>query len=238
MKAMIFAAGYGKRLQPLTTTTPKALADIQGKPILQLIIERLLSYNVKEFVINTHHLHHKIADFLTEFDSRASIKISYEQTILGTGGGLYKTKDYWGETDIYVCNSDILCNLDLSKLFEFHSKADATVTLATNKVHSDSMLLTDQKNRLVGIERKGQKSIISEPAGKVKPVGFCGMQVISSKLFEYLNEKVAFSIVDEYLSLIEKGLEIKTWDIGDSYWTDIGSMENLETANKQFPGFV
>ena len=115
MKAMIFAAGYGKRLLPVTQHIPKALVKIQRRPMLDWIIENLISFGIKEIIINICHLSQKIISHLDSRQYPIVIKISYEEKMLGTGGGLYQTKDFWGDADFFVCNGDILCDADLNE---------------------------------------------------------------------------------------------------------------------------
>ena len=237
MKAMIFAAGYGKRLLPLTQTIPKPLVKIRDKTALDWIIQQLQHYHINEAIINVHYLADRIIHHLKQHQSNFKVTVSHEETILGTGGGLFKTVDYWNDEDFYLCNSDILCTADLNDFFAFHSNQQAMATLAVNYEVSDSMLLIDEAKNLVGIRQEKTDKLVVQPKGKIEPVGFCGLHVINSKIFRYFGHPAEFSIIDEYLKLITKGIKIKTWEIGNVYWIDIGSKEGLENANKHFPGY-
>lgn len=235
MKAMIFAAGYGKRLHPLTLETPKPLIEVKGKPVIYWVVQQLIDHGFSEIIVNTHYLADQVKTYLQSTPFNASFTISHEEELLGTGGGLAKTVSFWNDDDFYLCNADILCTANLSHLMTFHQEQGALVTLATNQVTSASMLLVDEANDLVGL-RSGMKDRVLAPSkGKIRAVGFCGMQVISPKYFTLLETPVQFSIIDQYLGLIEKGYRIATWDIGEEYWEDIGTTERLETANRQFP---
>lgn len=234
MKAMIFAAGFGTRLRPITDQIPKALVEINQIPILKILIEQLIDFGVEDIIINTHYLHLKIQDYLTQTKFPLSIRLSYEPKILGTGGGLFNTMDFWDTEDFYLCNCDIITTFNRSKFITDHLKNGAMATLAINNAKSDSMLLVDDENNLVGIQKKKSQSILKKAVGKLRPVGFCGIHMISPKIFNYLNENVAFSIIDEYLKLLKEGISIKTWDIGNDFWVDVGSKVGLETANRQF----
>lgn len=235
MKAMIFAAGYGKRLQPLTNQTPKPLIEVQDRSMLDWIIQQLQYFGVSEIIINTHYLAEKIHQHLESH--KIEIKISFEKEILGTGGGLLKTFEFWDNNDFYLCNSDILCTADLNSFFEFHKQTSSLATLATNKNRSNSMLLIDEQGLVVGIQRNNINTILKSGTGDITPVGFCGMHVVNPTIFEWFEIPIQYSIIDEYLKVIAKGGEIYSWPIGDAYWTDIGSIESLENANKHFPGF-
>ncbi|MBU2512877.1 NTP transferase domain-containing protein [bacterium] len=237
MKAMIFAAGFGKRLQPLTFDTPKPLIKIQGIPIIEQIIHYLVGFGITDIIINTHHLHSKLEEFFSRNSFGATITLRYEKQILGTGGGLYNTKDFWNDDDFMVCNSDILCTADLAEFKSKHLQSDGLVTLATNHRSSASMLLVDEEDYLVGLKREDNLTILQAPKGKTRPVGFCGYHLLSPKTFSFFSPTVAFSIIDEYMKLLGKQVKIKTWDIGDVFWEDIGTKEALEKANRHFPGF-
>ncbi len=237
MKAMIFAAGYGKRLHPLTLSTPKPLIKIQRKPIIELIINNLVFHGINDIVINTHHLHRQIEAFFREKAFNTSIKLVYEPRILGTGGGLYNTLDFWNDGDFFVCNADILCSASIEDFINHHRSQGSTITLATNSRESSSMLLIDEEKNFVGLQRGGEKIIKQKPKGVTKAVGFTGYHLISPTALEQFSEPVSFSIIDEYMKLLDKQILIKTWDIGDVYWEDIGTREALENANRHFPGF-
>ncbi|MBU3914245.1 NTP transferase domain-containing protein [bacterium] len=237
MKAMIFAAGFGKRLLPLTENTPKALIQVQNRPMLDWIIDNLIQSGIKDIIINTHHLAPRIVSFLKEKQYPVSVKTSHEETILGTGGGLFNTKNFWNTNDFFVCNADILCNADLRIFHDHHKNRGSLVSLGINNRISKSMLLVDEKGYLVGNQKNGKREIIRTPHGEVQCFGFCGFHMISPKIFSYIDHPVEFSIIDEYFKIVRLGVPISTWHINDAYWEDIGTLEALRSANREFPGF-
>lgn len=234
MKAMIFAAGYGKRLLPLTEKTPKALIPVKGRPMLDWVINHLTGFGVKNIIINTHYLHEDISNHIEKSHYSIPIALSYEKVIMGTGGGLYHTKEFWGDDDFFVCNADILCNANLKEFLQHHQRCKKWITLAVNHRQSSSMLLVDEAGCLVGRYKNRQEKIITKPTGSISKVGFCGFHIISPKFFSLVKLPVEFSIIDEYFKLLEKGLEIATWNIKDSYWEDIGTPATLNKANHEF----
>lgn len=237
MKAMIFAAGYGKRLLPLTRKTPKPLVRVQNRAILDWILEQLARFGIRQVIINTHYLAETIEQHIKTIDLPLSISLSHEPQILGTGGGLAQTIDFWDEHAFYLCNSDILCTADLNHFFEAHQARGSLATLAINHQASASMLLIDEAMSLVGIRRQDKALVLKEPKGMISAVGFCGFHAVSPAIFQWFDSPVAFSIIDEYLKIIRQGGDIAVWDIKDAYWIDIGSREGLENANRHFPGF-
>ena len=113
MKAMILAAGFGKRLGELTKSKPKPLLEVKGKPLIDYHIEKLISSGFKTIAINTHYLGAQISDHIIDnFGQRVEIHISHEKQLLGTGGGIKKAISDFGDEDIVVINSDIYSDLD------------------------------------------------------------------------------------------------------------------------------
>ena len=130
MKAMIFAAGLGTRLKPLTDHMPKALVPVAGKPMLEHVINKLKSSGVDEIVINVHHFANQIIDFVKANNNFGiTIHISDEtDQLLDTGGGIKKASPFFTEPFI-VHNADILSNIDLKELYEYHLKSNNDATL-------------------------------------------------------------------------------------------------------------
>ena len=134
MKALIFAAGLGTRLRPLTDDRPKALVEINGITLLEIVIRRLKKAGVTDIIVNVHHHAQMIIDFLNSknnFD--INIVISDERDeLLETGGGLLKAADFFADgKPFFVHNVDILSNIDLKKMYEKHVKSKAVATLST-----------------------------------------------------------------------------------------------------------
>ena len=122
MKAMILAAGFGKRLGELTKSKPKPLLEVKGKPLINYHIEKLISSGFRTIAINTHYLGAQISDHVIDnFGQKVEIHISHEKELLGTGGGIKKAISGFGDEDIVVINSDIYSDLDYSFFLNFSS---------------------------------------------------------------------------------------------------------------------
>ena len=129
---MIFAAGLGSRLKPLTDNLPKALVPVAGKPMLEHVILKLKAAGFNEIVINIHHLGQQIIDFLEANNNfGVQIHISDERDyLLDTGGGIKKaTRFLMGDEPFLVHNVDILSNVDLKQLYQHHAEGKALATL-------------------------------------------------------------------------------------------------------------
>jgi MurNAc alpha-1-phosphate uridylyltransferase len=161
MKAMIFAAGMGTRLRPLTDHCPKALIEVGGRPMLQIVIEHLKEHGFDELIINIHYLGEQIRDFLLQhhnFGIRIEISDESEE-ILETGGGLWKAKDFFNDGKPFlVCNADILTNIHLQKFYEAHLKNNSVATLAVRNRKSSRYLLFDDKDILCGWKNENSRS--------------------------------------------------------------------------------
>ncbi|MFQ5904422.1 MAG: NDP-sugar synthase, partial [Candidatus Binatia bacterium] len=130
MKAMVFAAGYGRRLRPKTDKLPKALIPISGRPMIEYSLLLLSHFGIKEVIINLHHLGGKIEEHLGSGEN-LGLKICYskEEELLDTGGGLLRARPFLEEGTFIVINSDLLIDLPFNDLCAYHLKKKATATL-------------------------------------------------------------------------------------------------------------
>ncbi|MEL6972512.1 MAG: sugar phosphate nucleotidyltransferase [Bacteroidota bacterium] len=152
MKAMVFAAGLGTRLRPYTNDRPKALVEVQGKTLLEIVLLRLKSFGVKEVVVNVHHYADMVVRFLNEHEHFGlKIVISDERDmLLDTGGGLLKAKKYLEDAPFLIHNVDILSDFDLEELFNQHRRDPCLTTLAVRQRKTSRYLEFDRYGRLCG----------------------------------------------------------------------------------------
>lgn len=239
MKAMIFAAGKGTRLKPLTNAIPKALVKVNGVPLLEHVVKKLIQTGVNEIIINIHYLGEQIVEFLrTKNNFGIHIEISDEtDQLLDTGGGLLKAADFFTQNEPFILhNTDIISNIDLKTMITFHKRENALATLAVRKRTSSRYFLFNQQMELCGWKNsKTNEEIISKDAKNLKPYAFSGIHIINPNIFNYLNQTGKFSIVDTYLELSKRDL-ITGFDHSSDYWFDIGNTEKLENAEKFLKG--
>ena len=131
MKAMILAAGYGTRLQPYTNHTPKPLFPIAGRPLLDAIIRRLQQAGCRAVIVNTHHLHQQIEDFIAGQHYSLEVYTRHEPQILGTGGAVKNVADFWDNQPFMVINADIIADIDLAKVYITHCRHRPAATPRT-----------------------------------------------------------------------------------------------------------
>ncbi len=233
-KAMIFAAGLGKRLMPLTTDKPKALVEVAGKPMLHWVVEKLVNSGFKQIVINTHHYAEKMREAIEKLPYDAEFIISDEKKeLLDTGGGLLKAKEFLqGEEPFIVHNVDVFSDLDLKQLWDFHIKNKAIATLATTNRKSTRYFLW-HNNQLAGWENisTNEKIMTRNISENFERKAFSGIQVLSPEVFDHINFSGKFSIKKVYFNLAEQK-NILSFNHNSDFWFDLGTIEKIKTAEK------
>ena len=233
---MIFAAGLGTRLKPLTDHMPKALAPVAGKPMLEHVIEKLKTSGFDEIVINVHHLANQIIDFLKAKDNFGiKIWISDEtDELLDTGGGIKKALGYFDEPFL-VHNADILSNVDLRAMYDYHLKSDNDATLLVSPRKTVRYLIFDENNHLQGWVNKDTmqtkpKDFVYQPEVQ-KEYAFGGIHIISPTLFNYMGDEWTgkFSLMDFYLNTCHKA-HLGNYIKEELQLIDIGKPETLAQA--------
>ncbi len=208
MKALVFAAGLGTRLKPLTDTMPKALVPVNGVPLLQQVVEKLVAAGYDEIVINVHHFADMIRDFVATHDSfGVRITFSDETDLLReTGGGIRHAAPLLeGEEPFLVHNVDILSNLDLAWFRAQHRPGDLSTILVSDRP-TQRYFLFDEDGLLVGWTNLATGEVRSPWPG-IDPdhctrLAFSGIHYISPAIFPLMHDwPEKFSIVDFYLAI-------------------------------------
>ena len=240
MRAMVFAAGLGTRLRPLTDERPKALVTVAGRTLLDLTLSRLRAFGVTEVILNVHHFADKIVDYLhanQNFGMR--IEISREEVLLDTGGGLKKAAWFFLEADessqepFIVHNVDVLSNIDLAQMLRFHNEHNALATLAVQQRETSRPLLFNERGQLCG-RRIGRETETewALPAQPVRSLAFSGIHIVSPRIFANLPEEGAFSIIPTYLRLAAQGEKILAFNADGFYWRDLGRPQDIADAER------
>jgi len=233
---MLFAAGLGTRLKPFTDNHPKALAEVNGKTLLEHSLRYLQRYGIEDVMVNVHHFAGQIEQVLNDnsgFGSWVSISDEREM-VLETGGGLLKAAPYFeGEENFVVMNVDVLTNLDLGKMIEFHKACESFATLAVMKRDSSRQLLFDEYMLLCGwANNKTGEQKISREVLEMQPFAFSGIQVLSQAALN-MPFTGKFSLIDLYLHFA-KTESIKGYDHTGNIFIDVGKPESLEQAGYLF----
>lgn len=235
MRAMLFAAGKGTRLRPITDQIPKALVPVAGKPLLAIVIERLRNAGVREIVINIHHFGEQILDYLSNNDFGVNISVSDErESLLDTGGGLKKAVPLFSSSNepILLHNVDILSNADIASLYEKSSKQAATLLVSSRK--TSRYLLFDENNCLRAWQNVTTGEMRSPYAnidlGRLRSYAFSGIHCFSPCLFPFMESFAEhFSLIDFYLQVCDK-VDIKCEVKPDLRMLDVGKIDTLQRA--------
>ena len=240
--AMIFAAGLGTRLQPLTLDIPKALVEVNGVSLLEILIRKLLRSGFTEIAINVHHHARKIRTFLHEHNYfNARIHLSDEtDLLLDTGGGLKNAAPFLtGDYPFLLHNVDVLSSIDVKALWHFHLNSPGSLAvLAVNSRPSDRQFLVNESNTLCGWVNHvtGERIMAREETG-LRQLSFCGIHSVSPRIFSLLEEEGVFSIINLYLRLAaSETITLLPCDQDD--WIDVGTSANLESASKDLDQYL
>ena len=239
MKALLFAAGLGTRLKEHTHDKPKALVNLAGKPLLHHAIEYLKQFGITEITINVFHFADQVISFLEEHNSFGiNIHISDErEQLLDTGGGLKKAGVFLkGNEPILIYNVDVISNLDVNALLEYHQEQKALATLVVRSRETSRYLMFDRNLQLSGWKNfSNEETRISRPESfaDAQPLAFSGIHIIQPELLNLITEVGKFSIMDLYLRLA-KDQSIKAFIDQSDLWMDLGKPDQLVAAEKLF----
>jgi len=223
MKAMVLAAGLGTRLRPMTNTRPKALVEAGGRTLLEITLSRLKTFGVRDVIINVHHFPDMIVEYLKANENFGMrIEISREEVLLDTGGGLKRAGWFFqnNSRDPFILhNVDVITNIDLHRMLEFHVKHQPLATVAMQRRKTSRYLLFDTEGRLCG------KSPTPDP--RFQSLGFSGIHVISPRLLSMMPNEEVFSIITCYVDLAARGEKVLAFPADEYSWKDMGRPENF-----------
>lgn len=207
MKAMVFAAGLGTRLKPITDSIPKALVPVCGDPLLGHVLRKLVASGYDDIVVNVHHFAGQIREYLNSHDFGVRISVSDESDLLReTGGAVRHARPLLeGGGNFLIHNVDIISDLDL-QWFRNACRPEALATLLVSDRQTQRYFLFDDSMRLVGWTNLASGEVRSPypglDAGKCRRLAFSGIHNISPRIFEVFDSygcPERFSIVDFYL---------------------------------------
>jgi mannose-1-phosphate guanylyltransferase len=246
MRAMILAAGLGKRLRPLTYLMPKPVVPVLNRPLVGRIAELLAAHGFTEVIANLSYLPDQVREALGD-GSGYGIQLSYsdEEDPLGTAGGVGKVRDFLSETDSFlVISGDALTDIDLGRMREAHegNVADGAIaTLATKRVADTTqfgVVITDDEGRIQGFQEK------PDPPEALSDLANCGIYMFRSEIFDHFpaadhkspagddDQPSGFVdwAMDVFPALLDGDIPFFSHEI-DAYWNDIGSVGEFVQGN-------
>lgn len=227
IKAVLMAGGKGSRIRPLTLSRPKPLIPVANRPMIEYIVEKIRNSGYNELVVTLSYLKNQIKTLLKEDYSDMNIKYSVEETPLGTAGGVKKASKYLNDT-FFVLSGDVLVDVDLNKLLNFHKKNNALATMVLTPVENPSHFgiatLDNQKQIIKFLEKPSNCEIFSKLANT-------GTYVLEPEIFDYINKKVEVDFSqDIFPKLIEEKRGIYGY-VFEGYWNDVGRPRTYLQAN-------
>ena len=226
MKALILAAGLGTRLRPYTNHTPKPLFSIQGRPLLDIMIFKLIAAGCKAVIINTHHRHAQIESYIAQHTYPIPIQTRYEPDILGTGGAIKNVADFWNHRPFMVVNADIVTTIDFKQVYDFHCQHSHPATLVLADDPEFNSVACDADGFVTDFHHISDAA--ARPSGAA--LTFTGIQVLDPKILDFISVEAPSSSIDAYTRVMAKGKKIKAYTSKKSYWKDIGNAERYKSA--------
>ncbi len=234
---LIFAAGLGTRLKPLTDTMPKALVPLAGKPLLQWQVEKLRDAGITDIVVNVHHFPDMIIDAVRANDGwGTNITISDERDcLLDTGGGLRKARSLMGNGPVLACNVDILSNIDIKALVA-HYEETGVSQLVVSERQTQRYLLFDEQNYLRGwtniaTGEMKPSSLQGGEGGRLRHLAFSGMQILNEDALSRLQqmEETKFSLIPFYLDIMQE-VPLHAYVPENYRMMDVGKIDQITEA--------
>jgi N-acetyl-alpha-D-muramate 1-phosphate uridylyltransferase len=233
--ALIFSAGLGTRLYPLTADVPKALVDFGGKPLLYHALQKMSILPVSRVFVNVHHFSEKVISYVDSVraDFSFEIVISDESnTLLDTGGGI---KQICKQIDggLIAFNVDVLFDADLLQMIADFECYGSDVSLAV-KDRKTSRYLAFSAGTMTGWKNVETGEVRSHVADDAKLLAFSGIQILNQHALKELSNypKEKFSVIDFYLSTCDR-LKIASY-VREYEWFDVGKYEQMVAANEFF----
>ncbi|ABB43456.1 Nucleotidyl transferase [Sulfurimonas denitrificans DSM 1251] len=222
MRALLLAAGIGSRLRPITNTIPKCLVPINGKPLLEYWLKNLSEAGIDEFLINTHHLHVQVEEFIESSKYRDKITLVYEKKLLNTGSTLLTNRAFFDNEPFMLVHADNLSFCDFGKFINAHKNRP-------NNCDITMMLFKSDNPSSCGIVELDNRGIVQEFYEKVKnpPSNLANgaVYICEASLFDFLEcldkKEIDFSndVLPKYLG------KINTY-FNNTYHRDIGTIES------------
>jgi NDP-sugar pyrophosphorylase family protein len=236
MKAMIFAAGLGTRLKPITNKIPKALVPLAGKPLLFHQVNTLKKAGVNSIIINVHHHAQLIIDYLSDQKNFGiQIEISEEESLLDTGGGLKKASWFFDNDQPFVVhNVDVISSINIQQMINFHKQNNVLATVAVKARKTTRYLILDAQDYLIGWQSvaTGEKKLAVEVKGITQNLSFLGIHVMSPKIFGFLPQDKVFSLIEAYLHMANNQQQIMGFKCDHQLWWDLGKKEDFPEAER------
>ena len=218
-KALVLAAGFGTRMKPLTDVVPKPLLPFLGVPLIEYCIKQIRDSGITEIAVNAHHLPHVLENHLNS--NHDDIFISIEPEILGTGGSIFPLRSWIGSDDLLIYNSDIICDVDLRELLDFHNSSSFVASMV--------MLQSPATGKTPVATRNGEMIGFGHIPNGSKEQTFTGIHLISNQMVQE-SPQGFHSIIDTYKKHLSIGQKVGAFSHNGD-WLDLGTPEDFWKAH-------
>ncbi len=217
IKGFILAAGFSKRLRPITEHIPKPLLPIAGEVLFDYVYNLLKSSGIEQIGINLHYKADEIEKYIKERE--IPLYLFHEKEILNTGGAIYNAKDFLKDSTFIVHNSDIYWDGNIKEAINFHIASGNHITLLVHDYLPDNKLIIDKDDNFIGIY----------PSASLKSLAFTGVAIYNPDVLELL-PKGSSSVIDLWLKTKAQGLKVKVFPVTYTFWYDIGTPKGYARA--------
>jgi mannose-1-phosphate guanylyltransferase len=231
MKAFILAAGNGTRLRPLTDTIPKCLLPIQGVPLLKIWLSNCKAAGISDVLVNAHAHAGAVREFAAMSESGVKVHIAEEPQLLGSAGTLAANRAFVaGEKAFFVLYGDVLTNVDLRRMFEFHEQQGLPTTLGIHQVEDPTRcgIVSVDGNSVV-------QDFVEKPAQPASNWAFSGVMIAGQEIFDRVPDRrpadIGFDVLPKMIG------RMAAYTITE-YLLDIGTLDNYQSAQKSWPGLA
>ncbi|MCB0210803.1 MAG: NDP-sugar synthase [Anaerolineae bacterium] len=228
MKAVIMAGGFGSRLYPLTAKRPKPMVPLVNKPVLSHILGLLKHHHITDVIITVKHMANQVQEYFGD-GTRFGMKITYalEETPLGTAGGVKNAEPYIGNEPFLVISSDIVTDIDLTKLIRYHRDKQAKVTMALKRVNNPKgygVVLLDKRGGIQHLLEKPQPDEI------ISNIVNTGIYILEPTVLAYMQADTKYDFsYDIFPQLLDDEVPFFGY-LASRYWRDMGTIQNYEQA--------
>jgi mannose-1-phosphate guanylyltransferase len=229
MKAFILAAGNGTRLRPLTDSTPKCLLPIRGTPLLEIWLKKCGFSGITEVLVNAHAHAEQVRDFVPRQNTGVKVHIAEEKELLGSAGTLAENRNFVGaEEAFFVLYGDVLTDIHLPGLLQFHRERRAQATIAVYPVADPTRcgVVTTDENEMV-------TSFVEKPARPDSSWAFSGVMVASPQILDLIPEHRPADIGFDLLPKLAGKMAASK---AEAFVLDIGSLSSYTAAQSSWPG--
>lgn len=231
MKAFLLAAGNGTRLRPLTDNIPKCLLPIQGVPLLEIWLKNCMAAGITDVLVNTHAHVGAIREFAAKQKTGVRLYIAEEPELLGSAGTVAGNRDFVaGEKVFFILYADVLTNIELRRMLEFHQQKSLPATLGIYQVPDPTRcgIVTTNENSLI-------QQFVEKPSQPVGNWAFAGVMIAGPELFDFLPAQLPADLGFDVLPrMIGK---MSAYRVSE-YLLDIGTLSNYQYAQQSWPGLV